>query len=133
MLLILFNLFLGLELIIVLCNVDRVPFIHNYICHIDTSNGILKYKFLCLSLMACFISHMNSFGEVTILSLEKEDGCSNFPFTFVSLASCSSRNITLWSLPLMVEVLQKYLVFPSIQFFVEQKKHRRTIFVKYYV
>lgn len=104
------HLSLGLEFVIVLCSVVWVPFVHSCICHIDTSNGILKYKFLRLS-------HMTSFGEVTILWLVKEGGCSNSPFSFISLADCSSLNIALWSVPLMAEVLQKeYSLFPSIQF-----------------
>lgn len=40
-----------------------------------------------------FISQTVSLGEVTKLSLVKGDGHSNFPFSFVSLASCSSSII----------------------------------------
>lgn len=50
-------------------------------------------KFLCLSLMDHFISQTVSLGEVTKLSVEKGDEHSSFPFSFVSLASCSSSTI----------------------------------------
>jgi hypothetical protein len=118
------HLILGLEFVIVLCSVVWVPFVHSCICHIDTSNGILKYKFLRLSHMTHFISHMTSFGEVTILWLVKEGGCSNFPFSFISLADCSSLTLPcglcLW--------WQKYYkrstrYFLPYSFFVTQEKY----------
>jgi hypothetical protein len=74
--------------------------------------------------MAHLISQISSLGEATKSSLGKEDGRYIFSFSLSALQVVALPPLSLWPLPLMVEVLQKeYFVFPSIKSFLLNKRN----------